>query len=62
MVKIAETYFSFTADTEAQIEVIVGDGRASLEHEPANGFDILFLDAFSSDSTPVHTSFTENSQ
>jgi hypothetical protein len=38
----------------AAIEIVLGDGRLSLEHEPARGFDLLVLDAFSSDSVPVH--------
>jgi spermidine synthase len=34
--------------------VAVGDGRISLAHEPPRAFDVLVLDAFSSDSVPVH--------
>jgi hypothetical protein len=38
--------------------VLLGDGRISLEREAATGhlgnFDVLVLDAFSSDSIPVH--------
>jgi hypothetical protein len=34
--------------------VQVGDGRLSLEREQPQQFDILVLDAFSSDSVPVH--------
>jgi spermidine synthase len=33
---------------------VIGDARTSLEREPSNSFDLLFLDAFSSDSIPVH--------
>jgi spermidine synthase len=32
----------------------MGDGRLSLESEPAQQFDILVMDAFSGDSVPVH--------
>ncbi len=51
-------YFSFLSDSPAQIEVIPGDARLSLEHEleqvnPLN-FDILIIDAFSGDAVPVH--------
>jgi len=34
--------------------VALGDARLSLEREPAQNFDVLALDAFSSDSIPVH--------
>jgi spermidine synthase len=51
-------YFSFLEDSQANIEVIAGDARISLENEyNANGshqFDVIVLDTFSSDSVPVH--------
>jgi spermidine synthase len=51
-------YFSFIKDSQATIELIVGDARISLEKEInerlENNFDILVLDTFSSDSIPVH--------
>ena len=51
-------YFSFLSDSPAKMDVIPGDGRISLEQElktgGSNQFDILILDAFSSDSIPVH--------
>jgi spermidine synthase len=33
---------------------VLGDGRIALAKEPAHGFDILVVDAFSSDAVPVH--------
>jgi spermidine synthase len=51
---VALSHFSFVADSEAEVTVVIGDARTSLERESANSFDILFLDAFSSDSIPVH--------
>jgi hypothetical protein len=51
-------YFSYLADTPARVEVIEGDARISLERElergEAQGFDVLAVDTFSSDSIPVH--------
>jgi hypothetical protein len=45
-------------DSAARIEVVPGDARLSLEAEAARGdlqnFDVLFVDAFSGDSIPVH--------
>jgi hypothetical protein len=37
-----------------QAKVVLGDGRLSLERGPAHRFDLLILDAFSSDAIPVH--------
>lgn len=50
--------FSFLRDSSATSEIIVGDGRLLLEREAGNPsamkFDVLVLDAFSSDAVPVH--------
>jgi hypothetical protein len=50
--------FSYLADSPAEIEIITGDGRLSLEAELGRGgaraFDVLVLDAFTSDSVPMH--------
>ncbi|QRK09791.1 fused MFS/spermidine synthase [Archangium violaceum] len=55
-------YFSFLRDTPARVEVARGDARILLEqelaHGAAQGFDVLAVDVFSSDSIPVHL-FTE---
>ena len=51
-------YFSFLSDSNANITTVLGDARISLEQELAEGhqqnFDVLVLDAFSSDSVPMH--------
>jgi hypothetical protein len=51
-------YFSYLADTPAKVDVVEGDARISLEREleqgQAEGFDVLAVDTFSSDSIPVH--------
>lgn len=54
MVKIAREQFSFLGDSQAKVEVVLGDARLSLEREPDQNFDVLILDAFSSDSIPTH--------
>jgi len=52
------TLFTFLRDTEARLEVEVGDARVALEAELARGdaqrFDVLAIDAFSSDAIPGH--------
>jgi hypothetical protein len=51
-------YFTFLADCPAKVEIVLGDARVSLERELARGapqrFDVLALDAFTSDAVPVH--------
>jgi SAM-dependent methyltransferase len=51
---IARREFTYLRDTPARVEVALGDGRLLLESEPSQQFDLLVMDAFSSDSVPVH--------
>ena len=50
----ASTQFTFLADCKARHDVVMGDGRLSLEREAPENFDVLAVDAFSSESVPVH--------
>jgi SAM-dependent methyltransferase len=54
VVDIARREFTFLQDTSAKTEVVLGDGRLSLEREPPRGYDVLGIDAFSGDSIPMH--------
>ena len=54
VVTIARRDFTYLKDTEAKIEISLGDARLNLERESPQGFDVLAVDAFSSDSIPVH--------
>ena len=47
-------YFSYLRDSAATPRVILGDARLSLAVEPPGTYDILILDAFSSDAVPAH--------
>ena len=51
---IARRDFSYLADSPAKIDIVLGDGRLAIEREPAQGYDLLAMDAFSSDSVPAH--------
>jgi len=46
--------FTFLSDPGGKKEIVPGDARLSLEREPPQRYDVLALDAFSSDSIPVH--------
>lgn len=54
MKAIAERDFSFLQDSSAKLQIVMGDGRLSLEKEPSRHYDILLVDAFNGDSIPVH--------
>jgi len=54
VVAIARSEFTYLSDSAAAIEIALGDARLSLEREAPQGFDLLAVDAFSSDAIPVH--------
>jgi len=47
-------YFTFLSDCPAKVEVVLGDARLSLKQMPDRHYDLIILDAFSSDAIPVH--------
>jgi hypothetical protein len=53
-----QAHFTFIKDSQVRVEAVLGDARISLERELALGemeqFDVLVLDAFSSDAIPIH--------
>jgi hypothetical protein len=51
---IANRDFTFLRDSDATIETPLGDARLKLEREAPQQFDVLAVDAFSSDAIPVH--------
>ncbi len=54
--RIARTrqYFSFMDACGDRCRVVIGDARVSLGHVPEHTYDLLVLDAFSSDAIPMH--------
>jgi hypothetical protein len=51
---VAMTEFSYLRGSPAQIDVVLGDGRLSLEREAPQRYDLLAIDAFAGDSIPMH--------
>jgi hypothetical protein len=47
-------YFTFLEDCGARCRVVAGDARISLAQAEPGRYDLLVLDAFSSDSIPLH--------
>ncbi|MDO8545624.1 MAG: fused MFS/spermidine synthase [Opitutaceae bacterium] len=56
VVQVARTYFGFREDD--RMRAVVGDGREFIE-KTRQPYDIIFLDAFGSDSVPAHLTTEE---
>ena len=54
VIDIADRYFTFMKDCPSGITRHLGDGRLVLERMTEAKFDLLVLDAFSSDAIPAH--------
>jgi SAM-dependent methyltransferase len=56
VVRIAEDprFFNFLQQAKAKPRIVLGDARRTLNLEADGSFDLLVLDAFSSDAIPVH--------
>ncbi|HYC46270.1 MAG TPA: fused MFS/spermidine synthase [Burkholderiales bacterium] len=54
VIDVAKREFTYLADTPASVETVLGDARLTMEREPAQNYDLIAIDAFSSDSIPVH--------
>ncbi|WP_311267236.1 fused MFS/spermidine synthase [Sphingobium sp. WCS2017Hpa-17] len=46
--------FTFLSRCQPHANIIIGDARMTLARQPAGGADLLVIDAFSSDSIPMH--------
>jgi hypothetical protein len=55
---LARSHFGYLASCPAELQFVLGDARLSMEREAGAGqlqrYDVLAIDAFSSDSIPVH--------
>ncbi len=47
-------YFSYLADSEAKVRVVLGDARLTLAREEPGRFGLIVIDAFTSDAIPAH--------
>jgi hypothetical protein len=52
--RLATNTFTYLKDSKARTELVMGDARLSMEREADQQYDIIVLDAFSSDAIPVH--------
>ncbi|MEY3095214.1 MAG: hypothetical protein RIR74_306 [Pseudomonadota bacterium] len=54
VIDLAQDRFTYLSDSPAEKSFSLGDARLQLEREPPQAFDVLVIDAFSSDAIPVH--------
>jgi predicted O-methyltransferase YrrM len=58
VIRLARERFTYLEDTRSDVTLVLGDARAEMERELAEGenqnFDVLVIDAFSSDAVPMH--------
>jgi hypothetical protein len=56
--RVSDQYFTYRKDSPAHVSVVLGDARVKLEEQAkrgeSQGFDVLAVDAFSSDAIPAH--------
>ncbi len=54
VIRLAQSRFEFLKNSQARIRTFVGDGRMVLERMSQPDYDLIILDAFSSDAIPTH--------
>jgi len=62
VIRIAQQQFSFLSDSAAESSLLLGDGRLVLERAVTAKYDVLVIDAFSSDAIPAHLLTRESIQ
>jgi spermidine synthase len=59
VIELATNEFSYIKNSPANHELALGDARLTMDSEQPQSFDLLILDAFSSDAIPTHLLTTE---
>ena len=54
VVNIAKSHFTFLENCKAELKIITGDARIKLNDAKNQIYDVIFVDAFSSDAIPTH--------
>jgi hypothetical protein len=57
--RMAQEHFTYLADSPGESRIVLGDGRLTLADVPDGAYDLLVLDAYSSDYVPLHLLTTE---
>lgn len=51
---IAQEHFAFLKNAKGKVDIVMGDARISLDKAEPQGYDLILVDAFTSDAIPVH--------
>ena len=51
--------FSYIRDCAPDVPIVLGDARLTLAREPDRRFDVIVVDAYSSDAIPIHLATRE---
>ena len=52
-------HFTFLSSCAPTLPIVLGDARLTLTHEPDRAYDLIIVDAYSSDAIPVHLATVE---
>ena len=52
-------YFTFIRDCDPQLQTVLGDARLTFANEPDGTYDLIIVDAYSSDAIPIHLATEE---
>jgi hypothetical protein len=53
-IALNKSYFTYLSDCTPKAQIKIGDARLQLRNAPNKAYDVLIIDAFSSDSIPLH--------
>ncbi len=59
VIEVAQSHFTFLSRSKAKIDLVLGDARLAMEQEAPQAYDLIVVDAFSSDSIPAHLATTQ---
>ena len=52
--QVATSWFTFFNECQGDHQVLMGDARLTMERQPPQNYDVIAVDAFTSDAIPVH--------
>jgi hypothetical protein len=52
-------YFTFIRNCEPDLKPVIGDARLTFAKEPDGSYDLIIVDAYSSDAIPIHLATTQ---
>jgi hypothetical protein len=52
-------YFTFIQNCEPNLKPVIGDARLTFAREPSGTYDVIIVDAYSSDAIPIHLATEE---